>query len=42
LGPERTAEGPDNLEPTVPPNPEFTEVVLGPAEVVLPELLGVG
>jgi NAD-dependent deacetylase len=30
-----------NLEPMVPANPAFAEVVLGPAEVVLPELLGV-
>ena len=31
-----------NLEPMVPPNPAFQEQVIGPAEVVLPELLGIG
>jgi len=30
-----------NLEPMVPANPEFLEIVLGPADVVLPALLGV-
>jgi NAD-dependent deacetylase len=29
-----------NLEPTEPPNPYFGEVYLGPAEEVLPSLLG--
>lgn len=30
-----------NLEPMSPPNPAFQETQLGPAEVVLPQLLGV-
>ena len=30
-----------NLEPMAPPNPEFQETVLGPADEVLPKLLGV-
>ena len=28
-----------NLEPMEPPNPAFQEQLLGPAEVVLPQLL---
>ena len=31
-----------NLEPMVPPNPKFRDVVLGRAEEMLPELLGAG
>jgi NAD-dependent deacetylase len=31
-----------NLEPMVPPNPEFRESVLGPADEVLPRLLSDG
>jgi NAD-dependent deacetylase len=30
-----------NLEPMVPPNPAFQEQYLGPAEVLLPQLLGI-
>jgi NAD-dependent deacetylase len=31
-----------NLQPMTPPNPAFGEVILGPAEQLLPELLGAG